>query len=201
VVKFDFACACGQQIRVLAYSSFNKTFFLESFLIKLLLNFSHCWNILLYPMKSAIPTFKKHIIKSAILENRHLQETISSLIGRPMQCHIRFLIMWRGESKERERGRYLTATTSWDNFTTIVWVVVAIQLIIFLFYMHKIKELYSSTWRFTRQPIVHVICWVDPRLRVNAWDGLPDDTNVLALTKCLPSQNLAIQQQNSSPTD
>jgi hypothetical protein len=30
-------------------------------------------------------------------------------------------------------------TTLWDNFTTIAWVV-ATQLIIFLFYMHKLRD-------------------------------------------------------------
>jgi hypothetical protein len=29
---------------------------------------------------------------------------VSSPIGRPMQCHIGFLMMWRRERKERERG-------------------------------------------------------------------------------------------------
>jgi hypothetical protein len=30
---------------------------------------------------------------------------VSCLIGRPMQCHTRFLMMWMRESEERERGR------------------------------------------------------------------------------------------------
>jgi hypothetical protein len=32
---------------------------------------------------------------------------VNSPIGRPMLCHIGFSMMWRRESKERERGRWL----------------------------------------------------------------------------------------------
>jgi hypothetical protein len=31
-------------------------------------------------------------------------------------------------------------TTSWDNSTTIVWIVVAMQLIIFFFYVHNLRS-------------------------------------------------------------
>jgi hypothetical protein len=55
------------------------------------------------------------------------------------------------------------------------------QLIIFLFYMQKIKGFYCSTRRFIRQLSVQVLCSVNSILRVNAWDDLSDDTNVLAL--------------------
>jgi hypothetical protein len=44
-----------------------------------------------------------------------------------------------------------------------------------------IKELYSHTKWLTRQLIVYIVCRVNPKLRINAWDGLLDDTNVLAL--------------------
>jgi hypothetical protein len=46
----------------------------------------------------------------------------------------------------------------------------------------QIMELYCSTGRLTRQAIVEVVCWVDPKLCVNAWNGLSDNTNVLSLT-------------------
>jgi hypothetical protein len=32
---------------------------------------------------------------------------LSNLIGRPMQCHIGFFMMWRSETGERARGRCL----------------------------------------------------------------------------------------------
>jgi hypothetical protein len=68
---------------------------------------------------------------------------ISSPIGRLMQCHIGFLMMWRRESTERERGRCLakqppheqnnylmreifailtTKATGFSKMTTIHWV-------------------------------------------------------------------------------
>jgi hypothetical protein len=59
------------------------------------------------------------------------------------------------------------------------------QLIIFFFLCAQIKELYRSTKWLTRQLIVHVVCWVDPRLRVNAWDNLSNHTNVFALSSLL----------------
>jgi hypothetical protein len=48
----------------------------------------------------------------------------------------------------------------------------------------QIKELYRSTRRLTRLLIVKVVCWVDLRLRVNAWDGLSDHNNVFAPKEC-----------------
>lgn len=65
---------------------------------------------------------------------------VVSLIVHPMQCHIRFLIMWRRERARREKKLLpQKTTTSRDNFTTIIWVVIAMQLKIFFFYMHKLN--------------------------------------------------------------
>jgi hypothetical protein len=44
-----------------------------------------------------------NILRSILLRASTLVH-VSSPVGRPMQCHIRFLMMWKRESKERERG-------------------------------------------------------------------------------------------------
>jgi hypothetical protein len=57
----------------------------------------------------ALRSVNEHIRASTLLH-------ISNPIGRPMQCHIRFLMTWRRESKERERGRCLAKQ---PNETTV----------------------------------------------------------------------------------
>jgi hypothetical protein len=79
---------------------------------------------------------------------------ISNYIDRLMQCHIRFL--WcGGERAKREKEVVVSpnnhlinkTNTSWDNSTTIVWVVV-MQLIIFLFYVHKLRNYIDQTTHY-----------------------------------------------------
>jgi hypothetical protein len=103
-----------------------------------------------------------------------------------MHCHVGFLMMWRRESKERERGRCLAKQPPHERSNYLMRQLHnhcmsccchATHNILFL--CTQIKELYRSTRRLTRQLFVHVVCWVDPRLRVNAWDNLSDRTNVL----------------------
>ena len=60
---------------------------------------------------------------------------VSGIISHLMQCHIRFLVMWRRESKVRERGGCLAKQPShrlkfrsMRLLCTIVQVVVAMQL-------------------------------------------------------------------------
>ena len=38
---------------------------------------------------------------------------VSSLIGRPVQCHVEFLVMWRKESQMREKGGCLAKQPSY----------------------------------------------------------------------------------------
>jgi hypothetical protein len=114
---------------------------------------------------------------------------VSCPIGRPMQCHIRFLMMWRRESEERERGRCFTKQPPHERNSHLMRQLHnhclsccchAIHNIPFLY--AQIKGFYYSTRWLIRQLIVQVLYWVDPILCVNACDDLSDDTNVLALT-------------------
>jgi hypothetical protein len=60
---------------------------------------------------------KNQMLRTSILVH------ISSPVGRLMQCHIRFVVMWRRESEviaSRNNHPMSETTTSWDNFTTIV---------------------------------------------------------------------------------
>jgi hypothetical protein len=58
----------------------------------------------------------------------------------------------------------------------------------------QIKWLYYSTRRLIRQLIAQVLYWVDPILRVNAWDDLSNDTNVLALRASSTSVHAVVPQ-------
>jgi hypothetical protein len=115
----------------------------------------------------------------------------SKYIGTRQQSHRSSHVVSRkifDDVEERARGRCLAKQPphKWNNYFMrqlhnhyMSCCCYATHNIPFL--CAQIKELYRSTRRLTRQLIVEVVCWVDPRLHVNAWNSISDHTNVLAL--------------------
>ena len=69
---------------------------------------------------------------------------VDGLIDRLMQCHVRFLVMYRRESEVREIGGWLAKQPSHRLkfrsirlLSIIVRVIVAMQLKILLYFVHK----------------------------------------------------------------
>ena len=69
---------------------------------------------------------------------------VNNIIGRLMQCHIEFAVMWWRESEVRERGGCFAKQPphrlkfrSMRLLSTIVRVIVVMQLNIFFYFIHK----------------------------------------------------------------
>jgi hypothetical protein len=86
-----------------------------------------------------------------------------------MQYHVRFLMMLRRESEERERGRCSTKQPphEWNNHSTKKLHNHCMSCCFHATHnipvLHtQIKKFYYSTRRLIWQLIVQVLCWVDP---------------------------------------